>query len=40
VDEEVALIREEFGLGALEDPAVFGTDGAGIEPQPFPTPTG
>lgn len=40
VDEEVALIREEFGLGALEDPAAFGTDGAGIIPQPFPTPTG
>ena len=40
VGDEVALIREEFGLGALEDPASFGTDGAGIIPQPFPTSTG
>jgi A118 family predicted phage portal protein len=40
VVEEVARIKDEFGLGALEDPAVFGTDGAGIIPQPSPTPTG
>ncbi|MDQ5840363.1 MAG: phage portal protein [Chloroflexota bacterium] len=40
VDEEVARIKDEFGLAPLEDPAVFGTDGAGIEPQPAPTFTG
>ena len=39
VDEEVARIKDEFGISALEDPATFGTDGAGIEPQPFPTST-
>jgi A118 family predicted phage portal protein len=30
VDEEVARIRKDFNLGALEDPATFGTDGQGI----------
>ena len=33
VDEEVARIKAEFGISALEDPATFGTDGQGIEPQ-------
>ncbi len=32
VADEVALIKAEFGLGGLEDPATFGTDGAGIVP--------
>lgn len=36
VDDEVAMIREEFGLAPLQDPGMFGTDGAGITPQPLP----
>ena len=39
VEEEVARIREDFNLGAMEDPATFGTDGAGIVPAPTLTPT-
>ncbi|MDQ1053181.1 hypothetical protein QE394_001109 [Arthrobacter sp. SORGH_AS 212] len=30
VDEEVERIRADFNLGALEDPATFGTDGQGL----------
>lgn len=40
VAEEVDRIKAEFGLAALEDPATFGTDGQGIEPQPNPSFTG
>jgi A118 family predicted phage portal protein len=40
VDDEVARIREDFNLGALTDPATFGTDGQGITPQPDPSLTG
>ncbi|MDQ0854792.1 A118 family predicted phage portal protein [Arthrobacter sp. V4I6] len=36
VDDEVEAIRKDFGL-ALEDPATFGTDGAGIIPQEAPS---
>lgn len=32
VDEEVARIREDFNLGALEDPATFGDNGQGLDP--------
>lgn len=31
VDAEVDRIREDFNLGALEDPGTFGTDGAGLD---------
>jgi A118 family predicted phage portal protein len=34
VDEEVARIREDFNLGALEDPEAFGVDGAGLTLDP------
>jgi hypothetical protein len=37
VGKEVARIKDEFGIGAVEDPAVFGTDGAGIAPTVSPT---
>jgi A118 family predicted phage portal protein len=38
VDEEVARIKDEFGLAApLPDPGTFGTDGAGIIPAADPT---
>lgn len=37
VEEEVARIREDFNLGALEDPGTFGTDGQGIQPTGVPT---
>lgn len=40
VGEEVDRIRDEFGLAPLQDPDVFGIDGAGITAQPFPASTG
>jgi A118 family predicted phage portal protein len=40
VDEEVARIKDEFGIAPLADPGTFGTDGAGITPQTVPTFTG
>lgn len=36
VDEEVARIKDEFGIGAVEDPEEFGKDGAGLTTAPFP----
>ena len=38
VDEEVARIREEYGIGQAEDPATFRIDGAGLDPSFPPTP--
>jgi A118 family predicted phage portal protein len=36
VGEEVARIKDEYGLAPLEDPGTFGTDGAGVIPtSPF-----
>lgn len=40
VSEEVERIRTEFGIAELQDPGTFGTDGAGITPQPDPSLTG
>lgn len=40
VGQEVARIRADFNLGAVEDPEEFGKDGQGLTAQPFPTPTG
>lgn len=37
VDEEVARIREDFNLGALEDPATFGDNGRRLDPSFTPT---
>lgn len=40
VGEEVGRIRLENSLPALQDPGEFGTDGAGITPQPDPSQNG
>jgi A118 family predicted phage portal protein len=40
VEEEVGRIREDFSLGAMQDPGTFGIDGAGITPQTDPSLTG